>query len=64
MEKNAIKEARQAAGLTRETVCKEIDIPPRTLQDWELGNRKPPDYVERLVIEKIEEIGEKFSKTP
>ena len=64
MEKNAIKVARQAAGLSRETICKEIGIPPRTLQDWELGNRKPPDYVERLVIEKIEEIGKKFSKTP
>lgn len=59
-----VKEARQAAGLTREMVCEKIGIPPRTLQDWELGNRKPPDYVERLVIEKIQEIGKNISKKP
>lgn len=58
-----IREARQAAGLTREMVCEKIGIPPRTLQDWELGNRKPPDYVERLVIEKSKKL-EKYFKKP
>ena len=29
-------------------------IPYRTLQDWELGNRKMPEYLYRLMAYKVE----------
>lgn len=48
-----IKEARKAVGLTQQGVTDFIGIPRRTLQDWEAGKRKCPEWCEKLVIEKI-----------
>ncbi len=48
-----IKEARQNVGLTQKGVNDFMGIPIRTLQDWESGKRKCPDWCEKLVIEKI-----------
>jgi len=48
-----IIEIRNLTALNRSDFAKKYNIPYRTLQDWELGNRKCPDYVaemlERLV---------------
>ncbi|MBQ6265082.1 MAG: hypothetical protein IJK60_06500 [Clostridia bacterium] len=30
-----------------------MGIPLRTLQDWEAGRRTPPEWFEKLVVEKI-----------
>lgn len=51
-----IKEARKAAGLTQADVCKLIGIPKRTIEAWETGDRTPPPYVERLVIDALKRI--------
>ncbi|MCD7774942.1 MAG: helix-turn-helix domain-containing protein [Clostridiales bacterium] len=48
-----IKEARTAAGLTRQEMSEMLVIPKRTIEDWEWGKRTPPPYVEKLVIEKL-----------
>lgn len=48
-----IKEARKAVGLTQQGVTDFMGIPCRTLQDWEAGKRKCPEWCEKLVIEKI-----------
>lgn len=48
-----IKEARQAKGLSMRKAAVLIGVPYRTWQDWEAGLRKPPDYVERLIVEKL-----------
>ena len=37
-------------------IVEKIGIPMRTLQDWEGGKRTPPEWVKKLVIEKIEQI--------
>ncbi len=49
-----IKEARKAAGLTQQGVSDLLGIPRRTIQDWECGKRVPPEWVERLIVEKLE----------
>lgn len=54
-----IKEARIQVGFTQKQVQDLIGIPIRTLQNWEAGVRKCPDYIERLVVEKILELGQK-----
>lgn len=54
-----IKEARIQVGFTQKQVQDLIGIPIRTIQNWELGVRKCPDYIERLVVEKILELGKK-----
>ena len=45
-------ELRTSTGTTRREFCEYFEIPYRTLQDWELGNRKMPDYLLRLMAYK------------
>lgn len=53
-----IKEARINAGLTQQQMSDLMEIPKRTIQDWEAGKRKCPPYVERLVINELLRIAE------
>ncbi len=46
-------ELRDSTGMTRREFCEYFEIPYRTLQDWELGNRKMPEYLLRLMEYKI-----------
>lgn len=46
-------ELRESTGMTRREFCEYFQIPYRTLQDWELGNRKMPEYLLRLMAYKI-----------
>lgn len=55
---SAIREARQAAGLSQQGVTDTLGIPRRTLQDWETGKRTPPGWAAALVIEKLEKIAQ------
>lgn len=49
-----IKEAREAAGLSRAEMSRQFEIPIRTLEDWDAGKRVPPPYVERLIIAELQ----------
>lgn len=51
-----IKEARIAAGMSQAQVRDELHIPIRTLSQWETGTRKPPEYVEMLLVDKFQQI--------
>ena len=51
--KDYLVELRQSTGMTRKEFCEYFEIPYRTVQDWELGNRKMPDYLLRLMEYKI-----------
>lgn len=53
-----IKEARLSAGLTQARMSEILEIPKRTIGDWETGKRTPPTYVEKLVIRELERIAE------
>lgn len=48
-----IKEARQKANLTQSQMAKMFEIPLRTLQHWENGDRNPPVWAEKLIVEKL-----------
>ena len=48
------KQARLKAGLTQKELCDRYGIPLRTLQGWEGGSRKPPEYVLNLLLRCIE----------
>lgn len=65
---NSIEKARKAAGLSMAEMSRIMEIPYRTIQDWESGKRKCPTYVERLVIKELSEIrkanGKEDGKTP
>ena len=51
--KDYLGELRDSTGMTRKEFCEYFEIPYRTVQDWELGNRKMPDYLLRLMEYKI-----------
>ena len=57
-----IKEARLNAGLTQAQMSELLEIPKRTIGDWETGTRKPPAYVEKLIIRELERIAENNNK--
>lgn len=50
------KAARKAAGLTQQGIEDRMQIPRRTVQDWETENRTPPPYVQRFVLNELESI--------
>lgn len=51
-----IREARLSAGLTQQRMSEVFEIPKRTIENWEAGIRKPPAYVEKLVLRELERI--------
>jgi DNA-binding transcriptional regulator YiaG len=48
-----IKELRQQYNLSRQQFCEYFKIPYRTLQDWELGVSKCPEYLLELIEYKL-----------
>lgn len=53
-----LQEARKAAGLSQQGMADRTLIPLRTLQKWEIGERVPPAYVQRFVLNELKEIAE------
>lgn len=59
---NEIREVRERSGVSRRELCESIDLPYRTLEDWECERRTPPKWAENLIIEKIENIAKEKEK--
>lgn len=57
-----LKDARKAADLTQQAMAERMEIPKRTIQDWELGLRIPPAYVQRFVMNELQGIVDEISK--
>lgn len=49
----SIKEIRQSTGLSQAKFCEALNIPTRTLQDWEQGKRQCPEYVAELIAYRV-----------
>ena len=55
----SLRQLRERTGMNRRQFAEYFGIPYRTLQEWELGGRRVPDYLLRLMeykvrIEKLE----------
>lgn len=48
-----LRAARNASGLSQSQAARLTGIPVRTLQNWESGHRKPPDYVLQSVLARL-----------
>lgn len=44
-----IRRLREQIGMTRKDFSMHIGIPLRTIEDWEAGRRRPPEYIPRLI---------------
>lgn len=52
---NKIKEARVKTGMNRKEAAQLLEMPYRTLENWENGVNYPAPYIERLIIKELEE---------
>lgn len=52
-EDNPIKDARNKIHMTQTEFSKFLNIPKRTLEDWESKKSNPPKYTLNLIIEKV-----------
>lgn len=48
-----LKQARSAAGLTQQSMADRMHISRRTIEKWEIGERIPPEYVQRFVLNEL-----------
>lgn len=58
--KEILLDLRKQSGMNRREFAEYFGIPYRTVQDWELGNRKMPDYL--LILMEYKLRGEKLVK--
>ena len=49
-----LKKLRESIGMNRKEFCEYFEIPYMTETDWELGNRRVPQYLLRLMAYKVE----------
>ena len=49
-----IRKAREAAGLSIKELANLLGAPYRTVQDWNSGARKPPEWLQKIIIDKIQ----------
>ncbi|MBQ5673521.1 MAG: transcriptional regulator [Lachnospiraceae bacterium] len=52
--KEELRKLRESTGMNRKEFCEYFEIPYMTVTDWELGNRRVPQYLLRLMAYKIE----------
>ena len=52
--KRRIEKLRESTGMNRKEFCEYFEIPYMTETDWELGNRRVPQYLLRLMAYKVE----------
>ena len=52
--RDELKKLRESTGMNRKEFCEYFEIPYMTVTDWELGNRRVPQYLLRLMAYKVE----------
>ena len=50
-----LQKARKAAGLSQQGMADQMLISKRTIEKWETGERVPPQYVQRFVLNELQE---------
>lgn len=48
-----LRDLRSMTGLSQKAFGEWLNIPARTIEDWETGRRKPPEYVVELIEYKV-----------
>ncbi|MDD6233088.1 MAG: helix-turn-helix transcriptional regulator [Frisingicoccus sp.] len=54
--KDKLKAARADAQFTQQAMADRTLISKRTIEKWETGERTPPPYVQRFVLNELEEL--------
>lgn len=48
-----LKTIRTGADWKRPKMVERVGVPLRTIEDWEAGKSTPPEYVQRLVLDRL-----------
>lgn len=59
---NEFRQARLTAKLTQQEMSELMQIPKRTIEEWESGRRTPPPYVKRLVLNELKNLQKQGQK--
>ena len=51
--KDQLKELRKKNNMTQSELSKMLEVPKRTIENWEGGVNSPPEYVQKLILEKM-----------
>ena len=51
-----IKRWRKNAFLTQAQMAQRLEIPQRTIESWEMGDRSPAPWAEKLIVEKLQQM--------
>lgn len=51
-----IKSERIRLGLTQKQLAEITGVPHRSIENWEGGQRKCPDYVEKMILDKLNQM--------
>ncbi|MDU5281435.1 MAG: helix-turn-helix transcriptional regulator [Dialister sp.] len=51
--KDQLKELRKKNNMTQSGLSKMLEVPKRTIENWEGGVNSPPEYVQKLILEKM-----------
>lgn len=54
-----LRKTREEVGLSQRKVAEQMLIPARTYEKWETGVRTPPPYVQRFVLNELEQLIDK-----
>ena len=53
----SISEARRYAGISQVDMSKRLGIPRRSIEDWERGIRTPSEWVKKLIVKELVQLG-------
>lgn len=51
-----LKQARAATGMSQQGMADRMLIPKRTIENWEAEKSTPPPYVQRFVLNELEQL--------
>ena len=54
-----LKEARKKIGYSQRALSKELELPIRTIENWETSQRTPPAWTAELILEKLYNMNER-----
>lgn len=58
----ALRAARAATGMSQQGMADRMLISKRNIEKWETGERTPPEYVQRFILNELREIAAEKDK--
>ena len=53
---------RARLGLSQQALSEALGVPKRTIENWEGGVNSPPEWVEKLLLERLKHMGKEEKK--